>query len=165
MHRTVFMLLVVVVALVAGVTGPASAQSNPPITCGGETGEIQINQVVDVYNDNTDAVPSMVGSVAAANTTELRIKNAAQEHYTLQADGSLEITSVELGEAENPNVIVQTDRQTACSLYTAADPVAAFNQAYDSGEITIEGAGTIDKAKVFIAERAIDIAGMFGTTA
>jgi len=159
------MLLVVVVALVAGVTGPASAQSNPPITCGGETGEIQINQVVDVYNDNTDAVPSMVGSVAAANTTELRIKNAAQEHYTLQADGSLEITSVELGEAENPNVIVKTDRQTACSLYTAADPVATFNQAYDSGEITIEGAGTIDKAKVFIAKQAMNLAGMFGAAA
>ena len=107
----------------------------------------------------------MVGSVAASNTTELQVKNAAQQNYTLQADGSLEITSVELGAAEDPNVIVKTDRQTACSLYTATDPVAAFNQAYDSGEITIEGAGTIDKAKVFIVERAMDLAGMFGATA
>ena len=165
MHRTLFVTLVVVVALVAGVTGSVSAQSNPPITCGGETGEIQIDQVVAVYNDNTDAVPSMVGSVAASNTTELQVENAAQEYYTLQADGSLAITSVELGEAENPNVIVKTDRQTACSLYTAADPVAAFNQAYDSGEITIEGAGTIDKAKVFIAKQAMNLAGMFGAAA
>jgi len=107
----------------------------------------------------------MVGSVAASNTTELQVKNAAQGNYTLQADGSLEITSVELGEAENPNVIVKTDRQTACSLYTAEDPVAAFNQAYDSGEITIEGDGTIDKAKVFMIKQAMNLAGMFGAAA
>ena len=165
MYRTLLVTLILAVALVAGVTGPVSAQSNPPITCGGETGEIQIDRVVAVYNNNTDAVPSMVGSVAASNTTELQVKNAAQQNYTLQADGSLEITSVELGAAEDPNVIVKTDRQTACSLYTATDPVAAFNQAYDSGEITIEGAGTIDKAKMFIVERAMDLAGMFGATA
>jgi len=115
MYRTLLVTLILAVALVAGVTGPVSAQSNPPITCGGETGEIQIDQVVAVYNNNTDAVPSMVGSVAASNTTELQVKNAAQQNYTLQADGSLEITSVELGAAEDPNVIVKTDRQTACS--------------------------------------------------
>ena len=165
MHRTLFVALLVAVALLAGATGPVAAQSNPSITCGGETGEIQIDQVVALYNNNTDAVPSMVGSVAASNTTELQVKNAAQGNYTLQADGSLEITSVELGEAENPNVIVKTDRQTACSLYTAEDPVAAFNQAYDNGEITIEGDGTIDKAKVFIVKQAMNIAGMFGAAA
>jgi len=165
MHRTLFVALLVAVALLAGATGPVAAQSNPPITCGGETGEIQIDQVVALYNNNTDAVPSMVGSVAASNTTELQVKNAAQGNYTLQADGSLEITSVELGEAENPNVIVKTDRQTACSLYTAEDPVAAFNQAYDNGEITIEGDGTIDKAKVFMIKQAMNIAGMFGAAA
>lgn len=165
MHRTLFVVLLVAVALLAGATGPVAAQSNPSITCDGETGEIQIDQVVALYNNNTDAVPSMVGSVAASNTTELQIQNAAQEYYTLQADGSLEITSVELGEAENPNVIVETDRRTACSLYTAQEPIAEFNEAYDSGEITIEGAGTIDKAKVFIAKRAMDLAGMFGAAA
>lgn len=165
MHRTLFIALLVAVALLTGVTGSVGAQSNPPITCGDETGEVQIDQVVAFYNNNTDAVPSMIGSVAASNTTELQIQNATQEYYTLQADGSLEITSVEFGEAEDPNVIVETDRQTACSLYTAADPVAEFNEAYDSGEITIEGAGTIDKAKVFVVERAMDLAGMFGTAA
>lgn len=165
MHRTLFIALLVAVALLTGVTGSVGAQSNPPITCGDETGEVEIDQVVAFYHNNTDAVPSMIGSVAASNTTELQIQNATQEYYTLQADGSLEITSVEFGEAEDPNVIVETDRQTACSLYTAADPVAEFNQAYDSGEITIEGAGTIDKAKVFIVERAMDLAGMFGATA
>jgi len=165
MRRILFVTLLVAVALLAGATGPVAAQSNPSITCGGETGEIQIDQVVALYNDNTDAVPSMVGSVAAANTTELQIQNAAQEYYSLQADGSLEITSVALGEAEDPNVIVETDRQTACSLYTAEDPVAEFNQAYESDAITIEGAGTIDKAKVFVVERAMDLAGMFGTAA
>ena len=165
MYRPLFVTLLVAVALLAGATGPVSAQSNPPITCGGETGAVEIDQVVAFYNNNTDAVPSMIGSVAASNTTELQIQNAAQEYYTLQADGSLEITSVEFGEAEDPNVIVTTDQQTACSLYTAADPVAEFNDAYDSGEITIEGAGTIDKAKVFIVKRAMDLAGMFGTAA
>ena len=124
MRRILFVTLLVVVALLAGATGPVAAQSNPSITCGGETGEIQIDQVVTLYNDNTDAVPSMVGSVAAANTTELQIQNAAQEYYTLQADGSLEITSVALGEAEDPNVIVETDRQTACSLYIPARSIA-----------------------------------------
>jgi len=165
MHRTLLVALLVAVGLLVGAAGPVGAQSNPPITCGGETGEVQIDQVVALYNNNTDAVPSMVGSVAASNTTELQIENATQEYYTLQADGSLEITSVELGEADDPNVIVETDRQTACSLYTAENPVVEFNGAYDSGEITIEGAGTIDKAKVFVVERAMDLAGMFGTAA
>ena len=165
MNRILVVTLLVTVALLAGATGPVAAQSNPSITCGGETGEIQIDQVVALYNNNTDAVPSMVGSVAASNTTELQIENAAREYYTLQADGSLEITSVALGEADDPNVIVETDRQTACSLYTAENPITEFNEAYDSGEITIEGAGTIDKAKVFVVERAMDLAGMFGTAA
>lgn len=156
-------MLLIAAGLLVGAVGPVSAQSNPPITCGGETERVQIDQVVALYNNSTDAVPSMIGSVAAANTTELRIKNAAQEYYTLQADGSLEITSVELGEADDPNMIVETDRQTACSLYTAENPVAEFNEAYDSGEITIKGAGMIDRTKVFVVERAIGLAGMFGT--
>lgn len=165
MGRLLLVSLVLITALIIGATGSVSGQSNPPITCGGDTSNIQIDQVVALYNQNTDAVPSIVGSVAASNTTELQIDNAAQEYYTLRADGSLEITSVTLGAATDPNVIVKTDRQTACSLYTAQDPVAEFNQAYDSGAITIEGAGTIDKAKVFIVERAMDLAGMFGTAA
>jgi hypothetical protein len=163
MYRLLLVTLLVTVGLIAGATGPVGAQSNPPITCGGETGAVQIDQVVAFYNNNTDAVPSMIGSVAASNTTELYIANATQRYYTLQADGSLEITSVELGEADDPNMIVETDRETACSLYTASDPVADFNQAYDSGEITIDGVGTVDKAKVFVVERAMDLAGMFGT--
>ena len=99
MYRTLLVTLILAVALVAGVTGPVNAQSNPPITCGGETGEIQIDQVVAVYNNNTDAVPSMVRSVAASNTTELQVKNAAHPNYTLQAAGSFELTSVDLGSA------------------------------------------------------------------
>jgi hypothetical protein len=164
MYRTLLVSLLVVAALLAGGVGSVGAQSNPQLTCGGETGEIQIDQVVALYNENTDAVPSMIGSIAASNTTELQINNAAQEYYTLQADGSLQITAVKRGAADDPNVIVETDRETACSLYTAEDPVAAFNQARAAGDITIKGGDSpVDKAKVFIVKRATDIAGMFGT--
>lgn len=161
MRRTLGVTLLLLVALVAGASSPVHAQSSPSITCGGNTTDLQINQIVSLYNDNTGAVPDVVRPAVGSNTTELYIENAAQPYYTLQTDDSLAITDVSLGEASDADVLVQTDRATACSLYTASDPVTEFQQAYNSGDIEIEGQGTVNQAKVFVVERVMDVMNMF----
>jgi len=163
--RTVTLTAIVVLVTLGMVAGTATVaaqpdtdlEETPTIQCDGETGEIDVDYAVDLYNENTDSVPSLLQGVIASNTTELQIEDAEQDAYTLQTDGSMEITDVELGSADDPDVIVQTNRETACVLATADDPIDAFNTAYENDEVTVEGQGTVESAKVYVVEIAMEV--------
>ena len=154
MERITLTLLFVGFILISSV-GVVHAQSSPEITCNGKTTEVPVAQATELYNNNTDAVPDIIRSAVASNTTELQISNASQEYYTVNTNDDLKITDVTVGEASNPDVIVQTDRDTACALYTSEEPVTTFEQAYADGEIEIEANGFVDSAKVYVVDKVV----------
>jgi hypothetical protein len=67
----------------------ASQPSLPQLQCGDKTYEVDVRKAVSLYHENTDAVPSPVGALVSANTTELRISGASQQYYTIHMDSSL----------------------------------------------------------------------------
>lgn len=140
---------------------PAAGQSQPTITCAGEPHPVDTQDAVALYNENTDAVPSVLTGAIASNTTEIRIENASQEYYTVRTNTELNVTDVSVGPADDPDLIVRSDRDTACDAYTASDRVGTLKTAYENDDITIEATGTLDKAKVFVGERAVDVLNMF----
>jgi hypothetical protein len=73
----------------------------------------------------------------------------------------MNITDVTVGKTDTPDVIVKTDRDTACSLYTAPNPVNTFNTAYSNGEITVEANGVVNQAKIFVVEKVVEALNIF----
>ena len=161
MKRTIGMITLLVGLLVVTGSTPVHAQPDPQLTCQGEQIDVQVDRAIEVLNNNTDRAPSAVASLISSNTTEVHIENADEEYYTVSVDDSLAITDVSAGQAENPNVIIKTDRSTACTVYTHNNPVSAGLQAYENQDVRIEATNPADKAKVYIAERAMDVASLF----
>lgn len=150
------------------VTTPVTAaelpQQDVTIQCEAIEEPIQFDVVVDMYNNNTDVVPDMVGSAVAANTTQIDIRNAQQQYYTINTDQSLRITNLEIGQTDSPDVIVVTDKETACDLYTSKNPASTFQESYADGDIEVEAKGTVNSAKVFVVEKVVEASNLIDET-
>jgi hypothetical protein len=159
MNRRILITLVVAVGLSFGLMTPVQAVETPSETvslqCEGESLSVDVDSAVSLYNQNTDAVPSAVDTVVNSNTTHLQIRGAQQEYYTAHTDG-LNITSVELGQIGEPDVIMITDRETACDLYVSDQPVSDFQDAYANDDIELEAKGTVNSATVYAIEAVSD---------
>jgi len=143
------------IAMLTPVQAVETPSESPTLNCDVDAVEVDIDTAANLYNNNTDAVPPVISSAVNTNTSELQIRGADQEYYTARTDG-LNLTSVELGQAEEPDVVLVTDRETACSLYFSDEPVSDFQQAYIDDEIEIEAKGTANSAAVFVIEKVTD---------
>lgn len=154
--------LLVVVVLSLPLIGTAQAhngQHSPSETISlncEQTETVPVPHAIEVYNNNTESVPDVIGGSIASETVEFT-NTDSNNSFTLQTTDSLEIDSYSSNQADDPDVIVQTDTETLCNLATASDPVSEFNSAYDSNKITIEATNTVDKAKVFIVDTAMEL--------
>jgi hypothetical protein len=147
----------------ASEPGGSTASDGGPHTlnCDGEIYPVATQKIADMYNQNTDQVPSVITGLVASNTTEIRVENARQKYYTVKTNNDLNITDVSVGSADNPDIMVKLDKETVCDAYTSDDRVDTVTAAYEDGEITITATGTLDKAKVFIGKQAAGILDMF----
>lgn len=155
--------VILIVGLIATPAAIAESPSLPEtestLTCGGGNHNVNYGTATSIYNNNTDAIPSPIKPVIQSNTSELQIENASQEYYTITTDDSMKITSVSLGTTSKEDVKIVTDRDTACSLYTATDPVSTFTQAYADDEIEIESKGVIKSAVTYVVEKVVKFFG------
>lgn len=163
-RSTIATLLAVIVVLGGFAAVPVAAGETATLTCEGETAEIPLDNATSAFNQNVDTIPDQIKPFLKSNTTELQIRNASQISYTIKTNDTFHITNATVGSPVEPDVIVLTDRATACGLYAAEDPVAAFQDAYKAGDIEIEGRGLINQAKVFIVERLFDAGNLIGET-
>jgi|GEM_PF-1730337 len=153
MIRKLVLFIAVSGLFVSAVAAPVSASSaQTSISCDGETFEAPLSEAVDAYNQNVDKVPSIIRPYILSNTTEVQIRNATEENYTVKTNDTGHITSASIGAASGEDVIVVTDKETVCSVVNADKPATAFQEAYENGEIEIEGKGAYNSAKVFVAE-------------
>ena len=159
---TALALGIVLIGGVVAFSTPAAAHSgHATLTCEEKTHEVNVDTATKLYNNNTDAIPSPIASVLGANQTEIQIDNATQKYYTVQTASDMTITDVELGQSESPDIIVKTNRDTACSLYTASNPVKTFETAYSNDEIKVKATDPVGSAKVFVVEKVVDVLNMF----
>lgn len=129
------------------------------ITCNDQTTNINVDNAVSAYNNNTDIVPNIMKSTIKTNTTDFSIKNTSMSNYTIQMNSELQITKFDTNKPSNPDAIVYTEKDVACDLVKSNEPIQDFQEAYDKGEIEIEGQGVVNSAKVFLIDLASDITG------
>lgn len=157
--KRVLISIIVVVGLTFGMVGPVTAaetpSEDPTLHCEEGDVDVDLDAVVGLYHENTDMVPSAVESIVTSNETEVQVRGADQQNYTVQTDG-LEVTSVELGSADDPDAIMITDRETACEVFFSDDPADHFYEAYNDGDIELETKGTFSSAAVFVVESIVD---------
>lgn len=155
--------VILIVGLIATPAAIAESPSLPEaqstLTCGSGDHYVDYATATGIYNNNTDAIPSPIKPVIQSNTSELQIENASQEYYTITTDDSMKITSVSLGTTSEEDVKIVTDRDTACSLYTAADPVSTFTQAYADGDIEIESKGVVKSTVTYVVKKVVELFG------
>lgn len=134
------------------VVGNTNTAETTTIECDGSEAHVDIEEAIEIFESNTDSIPSIIKPALAANTTHLKIENANNNDYTIKLDDSLSVTQIELGEPNNPDVIITTTRDISCELATSEDPVNTFNKAYENDKINIEHTGAIGGAISYAIE-------------
>jgi len=138
-----------------GLTAPGDTTE---LTCDGSTATVDIVTAVSLFEENSEQIPAVIKPALASNTTHLHIEGAETADYTVRTDGEFAVTEIEIGEPADPDVVVDTDRQTACELATAEDPVASFQTAYANDRIEIESTGVVGGAATYVVDRVVDAA-------
>lgn len=151
---------IAVVVLTSVLLMPVQAQTasggTTQITCDGSQATVDIETAVSLFEANTEQIPSVIKPALASNTTHLHIEGAATADYTITTDDDFTVTGIETGEPADPDVIVDTDRDTACDLATAADPVDTFRTAYANDRIEITSTGVVSGAATYVVDRVVD---------
>lgn len=138
--------LLVLVSLLALPAGTANAQE-----CTLE--ETELRSLVDTLNRNVDQVPGFARSQFGGERIDVRIDASdGERRYAVETARNGRITAFEEGVAEDPTLRVETSESTFCGVVTADDPRSAFASAYYSGDIDVEGVGTVNAVKIGAVE-------------
>lgn len=110
--------------------------------------------VAAAYNENVDALPDVLQNRAADERIELNVQTSEGETmtYTAVTDEDARVTEISEG-SNDPTIRVTTDEATIREIANAEDTGAAASEAYESGDIQVEGVGvtntvTIEAVKI-----------------
>ncbi|WP_253737155.1 hypothetical protein [Halohasta salina] len=148
--------------LMMPVYGQTAPTGTTEIRCDGTQATVDIETAVSLFESNTDQIPGAIKPALSSNTTHLHIEGAETTDYTVSTDDEFTVTGIETGEPSDPDVIVETDRGTACELATADDPVGTFQTAYANDRIEIESTGVVGGAATYVVDRVVDTAQTIG---
>lgn len=152
--------LFAVAVVLSGASGTALAQS-------GE--EVDLDELVSVYNANVDQAPSIVRGQLAGQRIELRIGDGSTvagantgTAYRLvtAADGT--ITSHGEGEPANPTVRIRTSEDAYFAIVESDDPAGEFDRQYDAGNIEINGIGLTSAVVIELVKLGVWLGKLFG---
>lgn len=120
-----------------------------------------IDPLLEAYNQNTDAIPGFIRNQLAGERVEFRITGETTLAYTVAFDENARAISAQEGTA-NPSLRVTASAQTLCNAARSQNPIQSLVDAYDSGEITIEGTSPVTKVTVKVLEIGIDVGRALG---
>jgi len=108
-----------------------------------------IQHAVEVYNLGAENAPDILKTLLGDERVQIEIS---------KSDGSVLMAGLETkdgiivntteGEIEDPTIVVNSTEDAITRVFKSDDPVAAFQEANDLGEISIEGTTWKAKAKV-----------------
>lgn len=159
-RRSVLLVLLTVLGL---LTIPAVAAQGT-VDCGDDA----VTTVVTTYNANLQDAPDIVSDLFGGKTTELRIgpgstmptaTTGEAYHFTLTNEGA--VTDCAAGDADSPAIRVRMSNETLTSVATADDPGAAFEQAYNDGDIRVSGVGLTNAVLMELVRFGSWLAGLF----
>lgn len=105
--------------------------------------------IAAAYNENIDALPDVLQNRAADERVELNVQTSEGETvtYTATTDEDARVTEIREG-SHDPTIRVTTDEETIREVANAEDTGAAASEAYESGDIQVEGVGLTNTVKV-----------------
>lgn len=151
-------ILVVAALVLLALPGTAAAD------CTRGTGDLtadEVEAIADAYNQNAGDLPGFVAGQIAGERVELRVTGDTDIVYTVAFDDAARATSISEGVAD-PTLRVTVASATLCDALQGDNPAAALTDAYQHGDVDIEGVGTANALKVTLVKTAIGIGQFFG---
>jgi len=149
--------LLVAVLLVAVAPGSAAAASD--CTTGGVDAS-DVGAFVDGYNDSTDRIPGMLRDRLGDERVAVDV-TGVNATYTLVTNGSAHVTEIKNGSID-PTLRVTTTARVLCSATASEDPAGTMLDAYDRGDVDVEGVGIVRSAGVTVAKAAYGVGHALG---
>lgn len=132
-------------------------------------GDVDLDAMVETYNANLGDAPGIAKGELAGTTVELRVGSGATMatassgtayHFTTDDDGV--VTDYGEGDATDANVRIRTSEDTLNAILESDDPAAAFDTAYENGEIEIGGLTLTDSLRIELVKFAVWLGKLFG---
>lgn len=117
---------------------------------------------VEIFNANVENIPVVSSLIGAERIRgEISLNDGSTLIVRILTDDDAKVTSFEKGEISDPTIKASTNEDTVRSIITAADPIAAFQDALNSGAIQFKGVGMGSKVKVGLLKVGLKLAGFF----
>lgn len=133
--------LVLILTLTLAASAPASALTFDSIQHG-----------VEIYNSGVENAPGVVKTLLGDERIQVEIAraNGTALMAGLETKNAVIVKTIE-GEIEDPTIVVEAKEEAITRVYESEDPVAAFQEAKDQGEIAVRGTTFTSKLKVSAA--------------
>lgn len=134
-------IFVLTVALAFAASAPGSAFTFESIQHGAE-----------IYNSGVANAPEVVKALLGDERIQVEITGADGTALMagLETENAVIVNAVE-GEIEDPTIVVEATEDAITRIYEADDPVTAFEEAKNEGEISVRGTTLTAKLKVSAA--------------
>jgi len=121
-----------------------------------------LDQYIVRYNSSMDKAPTVLKSLIGSERIELDIamNNGSQFKVGMETNNGLVAKTVK-GGIEDPTIQIQTREDVMQTISQASDPITAFQQANEAGNITITGNTFLSNMKVKAALSSMDLLKFF----
>jgi hypothetical protein len=133
--------LVLILTLALAASAPASALTFDSIQRG-----------VDLYNAGVENAPGVVKTLLGDERIQVEISRGNETPLMagLETKNAF-IVNMTKGEIEDPTIVMDAEEEAITRIFQSDDPVTAFEEAKDKGEISVRGTTFTSKLKVSAA--------------
>jgi len=129
--------------LLAGILQPVEGMEE----VFGQLGDLK--RGVEIYNQNVDEVPFIKSLIGEERINcEISLDDGNVLMYGIETGKGAKVISFEVAEISDPTMKVYTSESTIRTIRNAEDPVPAFQDAFKTGAIKLEGVGLVNELKV-----------------
>lgn len=117
-----------------------------------------LDQYITRYNSNVDKAPTVLKSLIGSEKVELDIamNNGSQFKVGVETNNALVVRTVK-GGIEDPTIQIRTREDVMQTISSASDPIMAFQQAKEAGNISITGNNFFSNLKLNAALSSMDL--------
>jgi hypothetical protein len=121
-----------------------------------------LDQYIARYNSSVDKAPTVLKSLIGNEKIELDIamNNGTQFKVGMETNNASVVRTVK-GGIDDPTIQIQTKEDVTQTISHASDPITAFQQAKEAGNLTITGNNVFSKLKVNAALSSMDLLKFF----
>jgi hypothetical protein len=108
-----------------------------------------VEKYVNIYNDKVSGAPEILKSLLGSEKVDVSItmNNGSVLQVGLETDNGAISQMIE-GGVEDPTIVVVTTESAITAVTGSADPIGAFQQQMEMGQVRIEGQNLVTRMKL-----------------